>query len=56
MNMSMKDGVAGPLIVALLFLGAAGLRAHWHQSAVIPAIVAALIAIRALLNLRKRGA
>ena len=56
MNLSMKDGVAGPLIVALMFLFAAGLRAYWHQSAVIPAICAALCGVKAFINLRKRDA
>lgn len=56
MNMSMKDGLAGPLLGALLFLVLAGLRITWHQSAVIPIICAALFAVKAVINLRKRTA
>ena len=55
MNMSMKDGLAGPLLGALLFLVLAGFRITWHQSAVIPIICAALFAVKAVVNLRKRS-
>ncbi len=56
MNMSMKDGLAGPLLGALMFLVLAGLRMSWHQSALIPAICAILFAVKAIMNLRKRSA
>jgi sugar phosphate permease len=54
--MNMKDSVAAPLLVTLMFLVLAGLRVTWHQSAVIPGIVAVLFAARAFYNLRKRSA
>lgn len=56
MNMSIKDGVAAPLLAALMFLVLAAFRVTWHQSAVIPGICAVLLAVKAFINLTKQKA
>lgn len=54
MSMSIKDGVAAPLLATLMFLVLAALRVTWHQSAVIPGICAIVLAVRAFINLKKQ--